>query len=80
VIWHALCGKRYYVFSALVQLSFDIATLCKCISFLMAWHNYVRMRQISRYIQGAPAAKEACQAYDTPNLEFTFCASALAQL
>ena len=46
----------------------------------MAWHKYVRMRQISRYIQGAAAAKEACQAYDMPNLEFTFCASALAQL
>ena len=42
--------------------------------------KYVRMRQILRYIQGAAAAKEACQAYDMPNLEFTFFASALAQL
>ena len=51
-------------------------------AFLLSWHDmkYVRMRQISRYIQAVTAVKEACQAYDMPNLEFTFCASALAQL
>ena len=51
-------------------------------AFLLSWHGmkYVRMRRISRYIQGAASAKEGCQAYDMPTLAFTFCTSALAQL